>query len=47
MRSMLAFAFVVLAVAVAVPRYYSSTKGVTAAAPAARTAAAARPEPPS
>jgi aspartyl protease family protein len=45
MRSVLAFAFVVLIVAVAVPRYYSSPKPVTAAAPPARTTAAARPEP--
>ena len=45
MRSMLAFAFVVLIVATAVPRYYGSMKGATAAAPAVRTAAVARPEP--
>jgi aspartyl protease family protein len=44
MRSVLAFAFVVLVAAVAVPRYYDSMKGVTAAAPAARATPAARPE---
>ena len=41
MRNLMAFAFVALIVAVAVPRYYSSTKGVSTAAPAAP---AARPE---
>ena len=44
MRSVLAFAFVVLIAATAVPRFYTSTKGTTAAVPAAR-ATPARSEP--
>jgi aspartyl protease family protein len=43
MRSVLAFAFVVLIAATAVPRYYG--RGVTAPVPAAPAARAARPAP--
>jgi aspartyl protease family protein len=45
MRSVLAFAFVVLIAATAVPRYSGSVKGVTAPVPAAQAVRAARPEP--
>jgi aspartyl protease family protein len=43
MRSVLAFAFVVLIAAVAVPRYYGNIQTVTAAAPAVRATPATRP----